>query len=60
MAGAAGYECLATAYQYRQLPVVAHRFLAERGPEPPAAKGRRLDVPGASKSLFRPAQIAPE
>jgi hypothetical protein len=30
MAGDAGYECLATAYQYRELPVVAHRFLAER------------------------------
>jgi hypothetical protein len=30
MAGAAGYECFATAYQYRELPVAAHRFLAER------------------------------
>ena len=27
---AAGYQCVALAYQYRELPVSAHRFLAER------------------------------
>ena len=30
MARAAGYECLATAYQYRELPVSLHRFIVER------------------------------
>jgi ubiquinone/menaquinone biosynthesis C-methylase UbiE len=30
MVADAGYECLAAAYQYRELPVEAHRFLAER------------------------------
>jgi ubiquinone/menaquinone biosynthesis C-methylase UbiE len=30
MVGNAGYECLATAYQYRELPAEAHRFLVRR------------------------------
>jgi SAM-dependent methyltransferase len=59
MANAAGYECVATAYQYRELPVSLHRFFAERNlthllPWPATWMCMVLINPSADQRLLSP------